>query len=138
MTNIAIAGAAGRMGQALLAATQNAPDLKITGATERLHSPALGTRFGEATINVDVASATRDADVWIDFTTPAATLAALNALSPKTRAAIIGTTGLTPDDEAKVTKAAKRLAIVRSGNFSLGVNLLAGLVRRAAQTLGPD
>ncbi len=137
-THIAIAGAAGRMGQALLTAARNAPDLKITGATERLHSPALGTKFGDATINVDVASATNDADVWIDFTTPAATLAALDVLSTKTRAAIIGTTGLTPDEEAKITKAAERLAIVRSGNFSLGVNLLAGLVRQAAQRLGPD
>jgi len=136
--SIAIAGGAGRMGQALLNAATPAPDLRIVGATERANAPALGVAFGPATITADVAAATREADVWIDFTTPAATLAALKALSGKTRAAIVGTTGFTPEEETEIAAAATRIAIVRSGNFSLGVNLLAGLVRQAAQRLGSD
>ncbi len=121
--SIAIAGANGRMGKALLAAANTDARFSVAGST---------TRTGDAP-----ATAAANADVWIDFTTPAATVAALSALNQtKVRAAIIGTTGLSATDDALVTEAAKRIAIVRSGNFSLGVNLLAALVEQAASKLG--
>jgi 4-hydroxy-tetrahydrodipicolinate reductase len=145
---IAIAGAAGRMGRALArAALEAAQEVRIVGASERADSPALGMDVGAlgggepvgATVVSDVRAAAADADIWLDFTTPDATIAALAALpQTKVRAAILGTTGLSVDQEKKVADAATRVAIVRSGNFSLGVTLLAALVEQAAQRLGPD
>jgi 4-hydroxy-tetrahydrodipicolinate reductase len=140
--SIAIAGAAGRMGRALIAAAAANPKLRIAGGTERAGSPSIGQDLGAlAALSPLGASVSTDAsaiaaDVWIDFTTPAATLAAL-AATPA-RAAIIGTTGLSESDDAAIREAAKAKAIVRSGNFSLGVNLLAALVEQAAQRLGPE
>src|SRR5262249_21620259 len=79
------------------------------------------------------------ADVWIDFTAPEATLAALEALiETKVRAAIIGTTGFSADEDARIGRHAERIAIVKSGNFSLGVAVLAALVETAAAQLGAD
>jgi 4-hydroxy-tetrahydrodipicolinate reductase len=122
--SIAIAGANGRMGAALLAAARDGRFI-VAGSTTR-SSPS-------------VQSAAADADVWIDFTTPEATIAALAALpQTKVRAAVIGTTGLSPAQQTRIAEAAKAMAIVHSGNFSLGVNLLAGLVRETAGKLGPD
>lgn len=142
--SIAIAGAAGRMGRALVRAA-HAGAFAIAGGSERPGSGALGADLGVLAgcdalgiVAVDSpAEAARAADVWIDFSSPAATLAALEALEQtKVRAAIIGTTGFTAAEEAKLSNAAQRIAIVRSGNFSLGVHALAGLVRQAAQKLG--
>ncbi|MEL6258456.1 MAG: 4-hydroxy-tetrahydrodipicolinate reductase, partial [Pseudomonadota bacterium] len=86
-----------------------------------------------------VADAARGADVWVDFTTPAATLAALGDLpSAGVRAAVIGTTGFTDAEMADIADAAKTLAIVKAGNFSLGVTVLCDLVARAASALDTD
>lgn len=136
MLDIAIAGADGRMGQALVAAAAAAA-CRIVGATERTGSPALGKAVGDGAITADVAAASRAATAWIDFTNPAATLASLAALTGP-RAAVLGATGWTAADDAALTPFAARLAIVKSGNFSLGVNLLASLVRQAAARLGAD
>ncbi len=123
--SIAIAGCNGRMGRALIEATNRDTRFAVAGAT---------TRDG-----VGVSAAAASADVWIDFTTPSATTEALEALAAtKVRAAIVGTTGLSPAQEARIAEHAKRIAIVRSNNFSLGVNLLAALVEEAAAKLGPD
>ncbi len=144
--SLAIAGASGRMGQALIRAAHAKDDVRIAGATERDGAAALGQDAGVVAgvgalgcaVSARVEDATHTADVWIDFTTPDATIAALGALAGNVRAAIIGTTGLSDAQEAAIGAAAKRVAIVRSGNFSLGVNLLAALVRKAAAALGPD
>ncbi|PZO51994.1 MAG: 4-hydroxy-tetrahydrodipicolinate reductase [Alphaproteobacteria bacterium] len=143
--SIAIAGAAGRMGSAIIRAASTDPRFRIAGGTERTGSHALGmdlgalaggSGFGIAAADSVHAAAT-SADVWIDFTTPEATVGALEALGgTQVCAAIVGTTGFDAAQEARVTDTAKRLAIVRSGNFSLGVNLLAALVKQAASKLG--
>lgn len=113
------------MGRALLDAAGGDARFSIAGTT---------TRGGET-----AGAAAANADVWIDFTTPDATLAALEALGgAKVRAAIIGTTGLSAAQKERVAEHAKRIAIVCSGNFSLGVNLLAALVEQAAAKLGPQ
>lgn len=144
---IAIAGAAGRMGRALLRAAAEDPRFRIVGGTERRESQFLGVDLGALAglaplfmTTADAADmAAREAEVWLDFTTPIATLDALDALNDTSaRAAIVGTTGLTREQEAKIAEHAKRIAIVRSGNFSLGVNLLAALVEQAASKLGPE
>lgn len=142
--SIAIAGAAGRMGRALVRAASTSGAFKVVGGTARTEAGRLGFDIGVlagceplgVTTVADPGEAARDADVWVDFTTPPATLAALASLrSTAVRAAIIGTTGFTPAQDTELADAAKRLVIVRSGNFSLGVHALAGLVRQAAQKL---
>jgi 4-hydroxy-tetrahydrodipicolinate reductase len=145
--SIAIAGAAGRMGQALVRAAGADARFRIVGVTEQAGASALGAdigilsglpAFGVSAVD-DVRAAAADADVWLDFTAPAATLEALTALEETAvRAAIVGTTGFSAAEEARIAQAATRLAIVRSGNFSLGVNLLAALVEQAAARLGPE
>jgi 4-hydroxy-tetrahydrodipicolinate reductase len=143
---IAIAGAAGRMGRALLQAALERNDLRISGGSGRTGSDAIGADLGALAgseplgvlLSNTIAVAAEGADVWIDFTTPEATIAALDALPQNVRAAIVGTTGLSSKHEAEIANAAKRLAVVRSGNFSLGVNMLAALVQRTAARLGPE
>lgn len=145
--SLAIAGASGRMGSALVLAANADPRFRIAGGTERAGSAAIGVDLGAlagdggfGVVAVDsVQAAATSADVWIDFTVPDATLAALDALGETSvRAAVIGTTGFNAAQESQIAEAAKRFAIVRSGNFSLGVNLLAELVRQAAAKLGGD
>ena len=132
---IAIAGAAGRMGRTLVSAASADQRFEIVGATMREGSA--NTPDIAATPAPDVAAA--NANVWVDFTTPKATLDALNALAAtKVRAAIIGATGFAPEHEQQIAAHATRIAIVRSNNFSLGVTLLAALVEQAARKLGPE
>lgn len=145
--SIAIAGAAGRMGRALIRAATELEGVRVVGGTERAGSSALGQDLGAlaglAPLGVatteDARRAANEADIWLDFTAPAATLAALDALAgTKVRAAIVGTTGFSASEEQKLADAAQNLALVRSGNFSLGVNLIAALARDAAKRLGPE
>jgi 4-hydroxy-tetrahydrodipicolinate reductase len=138
---IAIAGAAGRMGQALVQAAGG--DIVVVGGTEKPGSPDIGRAFegpGNGwTISDAANTAAAGADAWIDFTAPVATIEALERLKlTKVKAAIIGTTGLSAAQEQQVAEHAKRIAIVRARNFSLGVNLMIGLVEQAAARLGPD
>ena len=145
--SIAIAGAGGRMGRALVRAAAHDPRFQVCGGTERGDGQFLGIDLGAlagvAPLMMNTSEtanlAADKAQVWIDFTSPEGTVAALDSLiGTPVKAAIIGTTGLTPEQEAKIAAHAKRIAIVRSGNFSLGVNLLAALVEQAAQRLGPE
>lgn len=137
---IAIAGAAGRMGQALVAAADRSGDFTIVGGSERAGSASVGRELAQgATISDAVNKAAASAEVWIDFTTPEATLAALDLIATTgVKTAIIGTTGLAPPHEQKIAEHAKRIAIVKSGNFSLGVNLLLGLIEQASARLGEE
>ncbi|HUO53553.1 MAG TPA: 4-hydroxy-tetrahydrodipicolinate reductase, partial [Rhodoblastus sp.] len=93
----------------------------------------LGVAIGD-----DPLAALLQADGVIDFTTPAATVD-IAALAAQARIVhVVGTTGMTEDDLARLAAAARHAVIVRSGNMSLGVNLLAGLVEKVARTLGID
>ncbi|WP_298358089.1 4-hydroxy-tetrahydrodipicolinate reductase [Rhodoblastus sp.] len=143
---LVVVGAAGRMGQMLIKTIAESDDAVLSGAIERPDSAALGRDAGEAAgwgplgvaITDDLLSALLKADGVIDFTAPAATVE-IAALAAQARIVhIIGTTGMTADDIVKVEAAARHAIIVRSGNMSLGVNLLAGLVQKVAQTLGAD
>lgn len=144
---IAIAGAAGRMGRALLRAASDDQRFLVVGGTEKGGGQFLGIDLGAlagvAPLMMNTSEtanlAADKAEVWLDFTAPRATIDALDALAgTPVRAAIVGTTGLSAEQEARIAEHAGRIAIVRSGNFSLGVNLLAALVEQAAQRLGPD
>jgi 4-hydroxy-tetrahydrodipicolinate reductase len=130
------------MGRALIRAAGEYGDLAVTAGTERPDAPEVGEKIhpvGDTIIHGAPREAALRADVWMDFTVPKATLSALSALAgTPVRTAIIGTTGFDAKDERVIQDAAKALAIVKSGNFSLGVNVLAALVRQAAAKLGAD
>jgi 4-hydroxy-tetrahydrodipicolinate reductase len=143
---VVINGAAGRMGRTLVALAHNTPGMVVAAALERAGSPALGQDAGElagvgklgVAISDKPLEAVLHADAIIDFTAPASTVE-LVALAAQARIVhVIGTTGLSPDDIGKIDAAARHAVVVRSGNMSLGVNLLAGLARKVAATLGED
>lgn len=144
---VVIAGAAGRMGQALLKAVLATEGLAVSGAIERPDSPAIGKDLGALAgleplgviVTADVAAALDGAEAVLDFTTPAASVALATETAKRGLVHVIGTTGCSDEDEKVFEAAAAAGArIVKAGNFSLGVNLLAELVRQAAAALGPD
>ena len=143
---LVVVGAAGRMGQALIRAVAAMEGVTLAGAIEREGAPALGQDAGRLAgldalgveISDDPLPVFAKADGVLDFTTPAATVA-FAAIAAQARIVhVIGTTGLSDDDAVKIRAAARHAVIVRSGNMSLGVNLLAALVARAAKALSED
>jgi 4-hydroxy-tetrahydrodipicolinate reductase len=143
-TRIAIAGAGGRMGQALIEAVLADPALSLAAALDVPGSPACGQdaglRCGRATgvvVGADVAAAAGAADVLIDFTRPEGTLAHLEACVRHGTGAVVGTTGLADAQKARIEEFARRVPIVFAPNMSVGVNVLLALVETAAARLGP-
>jgi 4-hydroxy-tetrahydrodipicolinate reductase len=140
---LVVAGAGGRMGRTLVKAITDSKEFALAGALEDARSPLIGWDSGtlaglpENGIKLvgDAGPLLAKADGIIDFTAPVAsvTFAALAAKAAKVH--ILGTTGLSAADEAKIKDAAKSAVIVKSGNMSLGVNLLAALTKRIAKTL---
>ncbi len=133
---IGVAGAMGRMGHAIVAAAATRPDLAIGALFDRPGSE--GEAIGQARL-VSRDAAFETCDVIVDFTNgPASEALAKAAAARGGPALVIGSTGLTEAEEDAVRAASARIAIVRTGNFSLGVNLLAGIVRQVARQLGPE
>lgn len=143
---IGIVGCAGRMGRMLVNAVLDAEGSTLAGGTERPGGDAVGRDLGElvgrGALEVLVESDPRKlfdvADAVIDFTAPAATLAHAAFAAETRKVLVVGTTGLSQDDEAQLRAAADRTAIVYAPNFSVGVNLLMALTERAAAILGDD
>jgi 4-hydroxy-tetrahydrodipicolinate reductase len=143
---LVVVGAAGRMGRMLIKAVSEAEGCRLVGAIERMGSDAVGKDAGllagtgllDVSVTDDPLPVFAQADGVLDFTAPAATTA-FAALAAQARIVhVIGTTGLQDPDFTKLEAAARHARIVQSGNMSLGVNLLAGLVRKVAATLGED
>jgi len=143
---VVIAGAGGRMGRALIHAVTATEGLALGGAVEASSSAVIGRDSGELAglgpngikVTSDVAAALKDADGLIEFTIPAATLALAELTAAAGKVHIIGTTGHSAAEEAAIAKAASGAAIVKSGNMSLGLNLLVALTKRVAKTLNDD
>ena len=123
MTRIGILGASGRMGRA------------IAGLLGGSGEARLGGRAGRGDDPVALAAG---CDVLADFTTPDALKANLDAAVASGKPIVIGTTGLGPEHHDAIDRAARTVAVLQSANLSLGVNLLAFLVREAASRLGED
>ena len=132
---IAIAGAAGRMGQMLIRQIAATEGSSLVGALEGPGSNALGQDAGGVKIASDVAAAIASAQVLIDFTVPAATVAHAKVAADKGVAMGIGTTGLNPEQTAAIHEAAKRTPILWAANMSLGINILQALVEKTASLL---
>ena len=135
---IAVLGAAGRMGERLCTLIAAAPDLVLSGALVRSGSPAVGRPTGTVIATDRIGTALAGARVAIDFTPAGATLAHLSACVERGVALLIGTTGLGAAEEAAIADAARRIAVLPAANTSLGVHVLAELVRRAAELLPED
>ena len=136
-TRIAILGASGRMGQTLIQTALSLPALQLTAAIDRWDSPELGENVAAGVaLAHDLKAATGDFDVVVDFSTPEATLAAVEICSQNRKGMVIGTTGFTPAQRKKIEAAAQDIPICQSPNFSVGVNVVQMLIEQAARVLG--
>ncbi|HEY2051665.1 MAG TPA: 4-hydroxy-tetrahydrodipicolinate reductase [Caulobacteraceae bacterium] len=130
---IGVAGALGRMGRAIEALAANREDIQLCA---RLDRPGASDAAAHAIALSDFDTAAKACNVIVDFSTATASAAlAASAAARGGPALVIGATGFSPSEDAQVREAAQRVAIVRAGNFSLGVNLLAALVEEAARRL---
>lgn len=141
-----VTGVSGRMGRMLVAALAECADMVLAGATERPGHAWVGQDLGVAQGGAPIGVVVGDdplplfarAHAVLDFTTPEATLVHADLAAQARLVHVIGTTGLGAADLARLDAAARHATLVRAGNMSLGVNLMAALVARVAATLGPD
>lgn len=146
LPGIVVTGGSGRMGQMLIQTINESDRARLAGVVERPGHEWIGQDIGQAMggqamgviVADDADAAFAGAQGVVDFTSPAATV----AFSEKAAAAgivhVIGTTGMTDEDIAKVDAAAQNTVIVRAGNMSLGVNLLVQVTRQVAAALDED
>ncbi|MEM7301321.1 MAG: 4-hydroxy-tetrahydrodipicolinate reductase [Pseudomonadota bacterium] len=140
---LVVLGAAGRMGQTIVRAIHEHPEITLHGALEKEASPLLGKDAGElagvgplgVAITDDPLPLFLEAHGVIDFTIPQVTVEIAGLMAQARGVHVIGTTGMTAEDDEKVEAAARHASIVKSGNMSLGINLLASLVQQAAAAL---
>jgi len=146
MTRIAITGAAGRMGRALLEAGQNTDGIDVTTAIERVGSSVIGADAGEVAgigsmalaIDDDLSKVTDAFDVFIDFTRPEVSLENIRICREAGKRMVIGTTGFDEAGKQAIADAAQDIAIVFAPNMSVGVNLCFKLLDIAARVMGDD
>jgi 4-hydroxy-tetrahydrodipicolinate reductase len=140
---VAIAGSAGRMGRTLLEAVLRDPELELTAALEQAGSAALGREAGELAgmpcsvrVRADYAPALADAEVLIDFTRPEGTIAHLETCVRLKKSVVIGTTGFSAAQRARIAEAGRSIALVMAPNMAVGVNVTFKLAEMAARILG--
>ncbi|MEX1081299.1 MAG: 4-hydroxy-tetrahydrodipicolinate reductase [Halofilum sp. (in: g-proteobacteria)] len=144
MTRVAIHGAAGRMGRNLLEACIDDPAVELAAALEDVGHPTLGedagVLIGRAPLGIPVSSdpSASEFDAVVDFTRPEGALALVEHCRTAGTPMVIGTTGFTPPQRARVAAAANEIPLVLAPNMGVGVNLLLGLVERAARALGDE
>lgn len=146
LPGIVVTGASGRMGQMLIEEVLDSDAARLHGAVERPGHDWIGRDLGEAmgrgpmglTVTDDPLEAFATAQAVVDFTAPEATVSHAAIAAQARLVHVIGTTGLSNDDIAKIDAAARHATIVRAGNMSLGVNLLVQLTKRVAAALDTD
>ncbi|MEJ2361093.1 MAG: 4-hydroxy-tetrahydrodipicolinate reductase [Gammaproteobacteria bacterium] len=144
MTRIAITGAAGRMGRALIEATQQTQGLELSVALERPGSSVVGADAGElagighlgVAVTDNLAAVTDDFDVFIDFTRPEVTQANLAICREAGKRIVIGTTGFDETQKQLIRESSTSIATVFAPNMSVGVNLCLKLLDTAARVMG--
>ena len=140
---VSVAGASGRMGRALVQAVCESTDMRLAFALEQEGHPDLGHDAGdlagikdaEVVLTDDPLNAVANSDVVLDFTVPAASVALCDLSAQARIVHVMGTTGFSDADLTRLNAAARHAVIVKSGNMSLGINLLGALVREAAKAL---
>ena len=147
MINVIITGALGKMGSNNIRYMHsNEPEFKLSGATEAEDCPALGEDIGEilgvgknnVLLEDNIEDIAGDGDVIIDFLFPEPTLNNVAAAVKHKIPIVIGTTGFSKTQTAKIEEAAKSIPIVLASNMSVGINLLLSMVKRAAETLDDE
>lgn len=146
LPGIVVTGASGRMGQMLIRTVLDSDRARLVGALERPGHDWIGQDVGQAMggaaigvhVTDDALEAFAKAQAVVDFTAPAATVEFAGIAAQARCVHVIGTTGMTDADLAKLTAAARHATIVRAGNMSLGVNLLVQLTRKVAAALDED
>ena len=142
---LVVVGAAGRMGQTLIRLIHSIDGVTLHAAIERPGSPFIGKDAGEISglgtsgviIGDDPLAAFLHAEGVLDFTSPAGSIEFAGLAAQARIVHVVGTTGCSQEDDAKIAAASRHACIVKSGNMSLGVNLLSVLVQQAAQALDP-
>ena len=135
---VCVLGPSGRMGRAILDAAAGRADVTISALVDRADSAVAGHTINGLTVSSNPAAGFAVAQVYIDFTSPAATHALALVAASKGIAAVIGTTGLGPTDEAAIAALAAVAPVVVAANFSLGVNIVLGVAQQVARILGPE
>lgn len=143
LTRIAVTGAAGRMGRALIETLHCSPNAELTAAIERSESPFIGADCGEVSglgkngilIAGNLVEVAKQFDVLIDFTTPEASIANTRFCADHHKSIVIGTTGFSSEQQTQLSTLEFCLPMVRAANYSTGVNLCLKLLELAADTL---
>lgn len=147
MLRLAVIGAAGRMGRALVRAAAERPDLTIAAAIDAPGaSQQAGRDVGELAgigplgvhLSSDLPAALARCDAAVDFSHPSATATSIAACVDAARPLLIGTTGWSSEIQPQIERAAERIALLVAANTSLGVTLLIELVRRCGESLPPE
>ncbi|MAZ83671.1 MAG: 4-hydroxy-tetrahydrodipicolinate reductase [Hoeflea sp.] len=143
---LVVVGASGRMGRSLVRAIDEIEGVHLAAAIERTGSDTIGKDAGELAglpssgvlVTDDALAAFANAEGVVDFTVPEASLEFADLAAQARIVHVLGTTGMSADCDARIHAASRHARIVKSGNMSLGVNLLSVLVRQAARALGTD
>ena len=130
--NLAISGCMGRMGQQLIKSSKQDRKFKLTSLTE---NRVINKKISGIKPDLNSEETFRKADVIIDFTIPKCSLGILKIASKLKKKVIIGTTGFTQREEKLIKKYSKKIAILKAGNMSLGINLLMYLTEIASKSL---
>lgn len=146
MLNIAVSGAAGRMGSRIIALSKDHRDIRLTGALERHDHDKIGHDVGEiagiGSIGVKLSNSLNDirekVDVLVDFSAPKATIEYIKTASEKNIAMVIGTTGFSKEELSQIESCASKIPCVLAPNMSIGVNLLLKVLGDVARVLGDD
>jgi 4-hydroxy-tetrahydrodipicolinate reductase len=135
---IALLGASGRMGQAILDAAAGQAELRITAALVGQGSASLDGQSHGLTYTSDIGPALGQADVLVDFSLPESTAHALEACLAAGKPLVTGVTGMDDALTARLKDAGKRIPVLAAANMSLGVALLSRMAAQAAKVLGPE
>ena len=133
--NLAISGCMGRMGQQLIKSSKKNKNFKLVTLTE---NRSVDKKFNNIKPELNSEKAFKKADVIIDFTVPECTIEILKIASKLKKRVVVGTTGFNRNQENKIKKFSKKIAILKAGNMSLGVNLLMYLTEIASKSLNDE
>jgi 4-hydroxy-tetrahydrodipicolinate reductase len=135
---VVVAGAGGKMGQALIEAVRADTSLVLAAALDVRGSPAIGANIGGLKVGSDIRKALAAGDVLIDFTRPEGTIEHLEVCARLGKAIVIGTTGFSDPLKKAILQAGRKIPIAMSPNFAVGVNAVFKLAKVAAEILGDD
>ncbi len=136
MLKVCVVGATGRMGVRLLRQLHAHPETQVSSVLIHTSTPA--DLPDDVLVSADPAQAFAAADIIIDFSAPACCLDLMPIAAESGCAYVLASTGLEAEDESAIERACEKIPVIIAANFSVGVNMLLGLVKQAAQGLGED